>query len=141
MVGRLGLGKPDIPGVPGKLASLQRAHDRVPIADFAARGVDEIRPRFIFAINSSSNRCSVSGCNVREPIIGIQVHHAVFLDAHCGAANACAGRDSAIVRTGANDLIELLWRLRGLARELSEVRDRLRGRLLSLSKEEVIRCK
>jgi len=79
---------------------------------------------------------------VRKRIIGIQVHHSVFLDdALRGAANACAGLDSAIVRTGNNDLIELLWRLRGLARELSEVRDRSRGRLLSLPKEQVIRCR
>ena len=75
-------------------------------------------------------------------IIGIQVHHSVFLDdALRGAANACAGLDSAIVRTGDNDLIELHWRLRGLARELSEARDRSRGRLRSLPTDQVIRCR
>jgi hypothetical protein len=79
---------------------------------------------------------------VRKRIIGIQVHHSVFLDdALRGAANACAGLDSAIVRTGDNDLIEFLWRLRGLTRELSEARDRSRGRLLSLPKDQVIRCR
>jgi hypothetical protein len=79
---------------------------------------------------------------VRKRIIGIQVHHSVFLDdALRGAANACAGLDSAIVRTGDNDMIELLWRLRGLARELSNARDRSQGRLLSLPKEQVIRCR
>ena len=68
---------------------------------------------------------------MRQHIIGIQVHHSVFLDdALRGAANACAGLDSAIVRTGDNDLIALQWRLRGLARELGEARDRSRGRLL-----------
>ncbi|HYN50890.1 MAG TPA: hypothetical protein VES62_08180 [Thermoleophilaceae bacterium] len=79
---------------------------------------------------------------MRKRIIGIQVHHSVFLDdALRGAANACAGLDSAIVRTGDNDLIELLWRLRGLTRELSEARDRSRGRLLSPPKDQVIRCR
>lgn len=79
---------------------------------------------------------------MRKRIIGIQVHHSVFLDdALRGAANACAGLDSAIVRTGDNDLIELLWRLRGLAHELSNARDGSRGRLLSLPKDQVIRCR
>jgi hypothetical protein len=79
---------------------------------------------------------------VRKRIIGIQVHHSVFLDdALRGASNACAGLDSAIIRTGDNDLIELLWHLRGLARELSAARDRARGRLHSLPKDQVIRCR
>lgn len=79
---------------------------------------------------------------MRRRIVGIQVHHSVFLDdALRGASNACAGLDSAIVRTGDNDLIQLLWHLRGLARELSDARDHARGRLLSLPKDQVIRCR
>src|SRR5688500_14634712 len=79
---------------------------------------------------------------MRKRIVGIQVHHSVFLeDALRGAANACAGLDSAILRTGDNDLIELLWRLRGLTRELGDARDRSRGRLRSLPKEKVTRCR
>jgi hypothetical protein len=69
---------------------------------------------------------------MRKRIIGIQVHHSVFLDdAVRGAANASAGLDSAIVRTGHNDLIELLWRLRALTKELGDARDRSRDRLRS----------
>jgi hypothetical protein len=79
---------------------------------------------------------------MRRPITGIQVHHSVFLDdALRGAANACAGLDSAIVRTGDNELIDLLWRLRELTRELGEARDRSRGRLRALPKDQVIRCR
>jgi hypothetical protein len=79
---------------------------------------------------------------MRKRIIGIQVHHSVFLDdALRGAANACAGLDSAIVRTGDNDLIELLWRLRGLTKELGHARDESRGRLRSLPKDQVVRCR
>lgn len=79
---------------------------------------------------------------MRKRIVGVQVHHSVFLeDALRGAANACAGLDSAIVRTGDHDLIDLLWRLRGLTRELGQARDRSRGRLRALSKDQVVRCR
>jgi hypothetical protein len=79
---------------------------------------------------------------MRKRIVGIQLHHSVFLeDALRGAANACAGLDSAIVRTGDNELIELLWRLRGLTRELGDARDRSRGRLRALPKDQVVRCR
>lgn len=79
---------------------------------------------------------------MRKRIIGIQVHHSVFLDdALRGAANACAGLDSAIVRTGDNDLIELLWRLRSLTMELGDARDRARDRLRALPSDQVVRCR
>lgn len=79
---------------------------------------------------------------MKKRIIGIQVHHSVFLDdALRGAANACAGLDSAIVRTGDNELIELLWRLRDLTRALGDARDGSRARLLSMPKDQVIRCR
>jgi hypothetical protein len=79
---------------------------------------------------------------VRKRIIGIQVHHSVFLDdALRGAANACAGLDSAILRTGDNELIDLLWRLRGLTRELGDARDRSRGRLRGWDADQVARCR
>jgi hypothetical protein len=79
---------------------------------------------------------------MRKRIVGVQVHHSVFLeDALRGAANACAGLDSAIIRTGDHDLIDLLWRLRGLTRELGRARDRSRGRLRELPKDKVVRCR
>jgi hypothetical protein len=79
---------------------------------------------------------------MRKRIVGINIHHSVFLDdALRGAANASAGLDSAIVRTGDNDLIELLWRLRGLTKELADARDRSRRRLRSLPADQVIRCR
>jgi hypothetical protein len=78
---------------------------------------------------------------MRKRIVGVQLHHSVFLeDALRGAANACAGLDSAMVRTGDHDLIEILWRLRGLTRELGQAWDRSRGRLRALSKDQVVRC-
>src|SRR5918998_4239870 len=42
MILRSGLGVPDIAGVAGELARLERPHDRVAVADLAARGVDEV---------------------------------------------------------------------------------------------------
>jgi hypothetical protein len=79
---------------------------------------------------------------MRKPIVGIQVHHSVFLeDALRGAANASAGLDSAIIRTGDHELIDLLWRLRQITREVSDARDRARARLQALPEDQVIRCR
>ena len=44
MVLRRRLREPDIPGVTGELSAFERPHDRVAIADLAARGVHEIGP-------------------------------------------------------------------------------------------------
>src|SRR5207247_11149428 len=37
------LWEPDVSGIPGELAALQRPRDRVAVADLAPRGVDDIR--------------------------------------------------------------------------------------------------
>ena len=42
MIPRRGLWEPDVAGVPGKLAALERPRDRVAVADLAARGVDDV---------------------------------------------------------------------------------------------------
>src|SRR5262245_48076036 len=36
------LGEPDVACVAGELPRLQRTHDRVPVADLGARGVDQV---------------------------------------------------------------------------------------------------
>ena len=43
VVGR-GLGEPDIAGIARQLPALERADDRVAVAQFATRGVDQIGP-------------------------------------------------------------------------------------------------
>jgi hypothetical protein len=79
---------------------------------------------------------------VGKPVIGIQVHHSVFLeDSVRGAANARAGLRSAIQRTGDTDLIALAERADDVLRELRGARDKARESLLSMSTDEVIRAR
>jgi hypothetical protein len=77
-----------------------------------------------------------------KPVIGIQVHHSVFLeDALRGAANSRAGLRSAIQRTGDTNLIALAERADEVLRELRAARDKARESLLSLSEHQVIRAR
>jgi hypothetical protein len=77
-----------------------------------------------------------------KPVVGIQVHHSVFLeDSLRGAANARAGLRSAIQRTGDTELIALAGRADDVLRELRAARDEARERLLSMSKDQVIRAR
>jgi hypothetical protein len=77
-----------------------------------------------------------------KPVIGIQVHHSVFLDdALRGAANARAGLRSAIQRTGDPDLIAVAERADDVLRELRTARDEARMRLLSMPRDQVIRSR
>jgi hypothetical protein len=76
---------------------------------------------------------------MRKPVIGVQVHHSVFLeDALRGAANTRAGLRSAIQRTGNTDLIDLAARADDVLRELRAARDEARESLLSMPKHDVI---
>jgi hypothetical protein len=78
----------------------------------------------------------------RKPVVGMQVHHSVFLeDAVRGAANTRAGLRSAIQRTGDTDLIALAERADDVLRELRAARDEARTSLLSMSKEHVVRAR
>jgi hypothetical protein len=77
-----------------------------------------------------------------KPVIGIQVHHSVFLeDALRGAANARAGLRSAIQRTGDIDLIALAERTDGVLRALRTARDEARMRLVSMPEGQVVRSR
>jgi hypothetical protein len=79
---------------------------------------------------------------MRKPVIGIQVHHSVFLDdAVRGAANARAGLRSAIQRTGDTNLIALAERADEVLRELRAARDDARDRLHSMSKSQLVRAR
>jgi hypothetical protein len=78
----------------------------------------------------------------RKPVVGMQVHHSVFLeDAVRGAANTRAGLRSAIQRTGDTDLIALAERADDVLRELRAARDEARTSLLSMSKGHVVRAR
>jgi hypothetical protein len=79
---------------------------------------------------------------IRKPVIGIQVHHSVFLDdAVRGAANTRAGLRSAIQRTGDTELIALAARADDVLRELRAARDEAQGSLRSMSKSQVVRAR
>jgi hypothetical protein len=79
---------------------------------------------------------------IRKPVIGIQVHHSVFLDdAMRGAANARAGLRSAIQRTGDTNLIALAARADDVLRDLRAARDDARDSLHSMSKNQVVRAR
>jgi hypothetical protein len=79
---------------------------------------------------------------IRKPVIGIQVHHSVFLDdAVRGAANARAGLRSAIQRTGDTKMIAIAARADEVLRELRAARDEARDSLLSMSKSQVVRAR
>ena len=79
----------------------------------------------------------------RAKIIGIQVHHSVFLhDAMTGALNAAGGINSARVRRPDDEqLADLEHRARALARDISRVQEAASKRLQAFPKDVVIRCR
>lgn len=79
----------------------------------------------------------------RAKIIGIQVHHSVFLhDALRGAINACAGINSARVRRPEDPELERLeHKARELAREISQAQDAAAKRLRALPKDVLVHCR
>jgi hypothetical protein len=79
----------------------------------------------------------------RAKIVGVQVHHSVFLhDAMRGALNARAGINSARVRRPQDPvLIELEKRSSALARDISRAQAEAQERLRSFPVDVVVRSR
>lgn len=79
---------------------------------------------------------------MKPKIIGIHVHHSVFLDdALRGAANMRAGLNSAIQRTGDLELIEIAANFQDTLKKIQSARNSAKEFIQSMPTDQVIQCR